>query len=48
MGGNNSCILIFTLFWLAAEECVWVKILLYNPRDVSRAANLLLVSRQHY
>lgn len=26
-----------------AEECVWIKVLMYNPRDVSRAAELLRV-----
>lgn len=26
-----------------ADECLWIKVMMYNPRDVSRAAELLRV-----
>lgn len=26
-----------------ADECLWIKVLMYNPRDVGRAADLLRV-----
>jgi hypothetical protein len=35
------------LAWPAAGERVWAKVLLYNPRDVGRAADLLRVGALH-
>lgn len=33
--------------WVPADECVLIKVLLYNPRDVGRAAELLRVGAGH-